>query len=65
MAWAMTFGKGSSKDLREGNCRPTTHGFVGCAVNIVDNPDQATGLHHIQPQEHVHKRVDKPLGPFA
>ena len=49
-AWAMTFGKGSSKDLREGNCRPTTHGFVGCAVNIVDNPDQATGLHRIQPQ---------------
>lgn len=61
----MAFGKGSSKDLREGNWRPTTHGFVGCAVNIVDNPDQATGLHQIQLQKRIYERVDTPLGSFT
>jgi len=61
----MTFGNGSSKDLREGNCRPTTHGFVGCAVNIVDNPDQATGLHRVKPGEYVDEHVDTPLGSFT
>ena len=47
----MAFGKGSSKDLREGNWRPTTHGLVGCAVNIVDNPDHAIGLNYVQPPD--------------
>lgn len=61
----MALGRGSSKDLREGNWRPTTHGLVGCAVNIVDNPDQATGLHHVQPSEQVDERIDTPLRPFT
>lgn len=61
----MAFGKGSSKDLSEGNWRPTMHGLVGCAVNIVDNPDHATGLDDNQPPEQAHECVDAPLGPLT
>ena len=42
-----------------------THGFVGCAVNIVDNPDHTAGLYRLQQPERVHERVDTPLGTFT
>jgi hypothetical protein len=64
--WLIEGGEGSSNALSDGKWRPITQGFTRCATNIMDEPDQTTGLEGRESLAELYSKLaDLPLITFG